>query len=181
MSEKTYRITFRADVLVQAPDEESALRAFLRHGHGGWASGEADERPCPHSKRQVEYIQEEEDEPFGSPVEKIERVRGREYTANEHGNRIYTWGAFETPAESRYFFDGDVGQEWMMGVAGGWRQYDTDHDASYFGVWVNHDERLVLDYTEGDVSLVVCPTAESFQSELVSLGEFYGTSPALEA
>jgi hypothetical protein len=64
MSENTYRITFRAEVLVQAPDEESALRAFQRHGYGGWTSGEADERPCPHSKRLVEYIslQEEDDE-----------------------------------------------------------------------------------------------------------------------
>ena len=33
----------------------------------------------------------------------------------------------------------------------GWKQYDTDQDAWYFGCWVNVIELSVVSYVEGDV------------------------------
>lgn len=59
----------------------------------------------------------------------------------------------------------------------GWKQYDTNQDASYFGVWVNVPERKVFSYTEGDRCLVVCPTLESFRAELEDMERFYGPLP----
>jgi hypothetical protein len=66
----------------------------------------------------------------------------------------------------RYHYDFHEGLE-------GWRQYDTWQDAAYFGVWVNVARRLIFTYAEGDRSLVVCLTEESFHAELASLAEFY--------
>lgn len=62
---------------------------------------------------------------------------------------------------------------------GGWIQYDTKQDASYFGVWVNVGERLTFTFAEGDTSLVTCPTLESFRAELASMQEFYGDPPPM--
>ena len=59
----------------------------------------------------------------------------------------------------------------------GWKQYDTDQDAHYFGVWVNIDKLLTLTYAEGDWSLVVCATSETLQAELDDMAEFYGAAP----
>lgn len=59
----------------------------------------------------------------------------------------------------------------------GWKQYDTNQDAWYFGVWVHPEKRLIRTYAEGDVSLVTCPTEESYHAELASMAEFYGPPP----
>jgi hypothetical protein len=59
----------------------------------------------------------------------------------------------------------------------GWKQYDTDQDAWYFGVWVHSGRRQILTFAEGDLSLVTCPTTAHFQTELASMAEFYGESP----
>lgn len=75
-------------------------------------------------------------------------------------------------AESRYLFDGDICKP-----SEGWKQYDTDQDAWYFGVWVQTEARWILTYAEGDLSLVQCPTAESFKAELASMAKFYGDPP----
>lgn len=61
--------------------------------------------------------------------------------------------------------------------AKGWQQYDTDQDASYFGVWVHAKDRKTLTYAEGDVGVVECPTQESFDAEIRHMAEFYGTPP----
>lgn len=58
--------------------------------------------------------------------------------------------------------------------ASGWLQFDTDQDASYFGVWVNPAQRLTLTYCEGDWTLVECPTAETYNAELADASQFYG-------
>jgi len=59
----------------------------------------------------------------------------------------------------------------------GWKQYDTDHDAWYFGVWVHPEKKEIITYAEGDVIRVVCPTEKSFKAELKTMAEFYGTPP----
>lgn len=56
----------------------------------------------------------------------------------------------------------------------GWEQFDTDQDASYFGVWVNRRLMLTLAYAEGDWSLVVCGSVESYNAEIQSCIDFYG-------
>lgn len=62
--------------------------------------------------------------------------------------------------------------------AAGWRQYDTNQDAWYFGVWVDVEGRRVFTYAEGDRCLVECPTLESFRAELDEMSRFYGEPPA---
>ena len=59
----------------------------------------------------------------------------------------------------------------------GWKQYDTNQDAHYFGVWVNLDKRLTLTYAEGDWSLVVCSDKAHLRAELDDMAEFYGDAP----
>lgn len=85
---------------------------------------------------------------------------------NERGNTITDTFFLE---RSRYYYDGSLGPAW--------RQYDTDQDAWYFGVWVNVTERRILTYAEGDESVVTCPSADSFRAELESMAEFHGPPP----
>ena len=59
----------------------------------------------------------------------------------------------------------------------GWKQYDTDQDAHYFGVWVNLKKRLTLTYAEGDWSLVVCQDDAHLKAELADMEQFYGPLP----
>ncbi|KKN37278.1 hypothetical protein LCGC14_0765160 [marine sediment metagenome] len=59
----------------------------------------------------------------------------------------------------------------------GWRQYDTDQDAWYFGVWVHPEKRLIVTYAEGDVTVTKCPTEEGYHAELSYMAEFYGPPP----
>ena len=58
-----------------------------------------------------------------------------------------------------------------------WRQYDTEQDASYFGVWVQLEERAVLTFAEGDWSLWTAPDDPTLASELQRMGDFYGSPP----
>jgi hypothetical protein len=98
-------------------------------------------------------------------------------TVNERGNEIYRdedadqkLGIRRGP--DRYFYD----FKHLQPPA--WRQFDTWQDAWYFGVWVNVRERKIFTYCEGDRSLVVCPTLETFRSELEDAEQFYGPAPA---
>lgn len=90
---------------------------------------------------------------------------------NERGNEIEEIGLF--PDTDRYQFDFD-----LCSPDKGWRQYDTDQDASYFGIWVNLKRRIIMSFVEGDVSRTICPTQESFCLELAHMHEFYGPPPA---
>lgn len=87
---------------------------------------------------------------------------------NERGNAIER---YFTPDGDRYHYD------FMDGFLNEWDQYDTQQDAWYFGVWINNSTRQVLSYAEGDVTLVTCPTEESYRAEIAMMNEFYGKPP----
>lgn len=59
----------------------------------------------------------------------------------------------------------------------GWKQYDTTEDAWYFGIWVHAERRIIITYAEGDVTIVRCPTEDSYHAELKSMADFYGAPP----
>lgn len=59
----------------------------------------------------------------------------------------------------------------------GWRQFDTDQDAHYFGVWVHIERRLTVTYCEGDVSIVWAPSVNHLRAELQAAEKFYGAPP----
>ncbi len=65
----------------------------------------------------------------------------------------------------RYYFD--------LGLGKGWRQYDTNQDVSYFGVWVNQAQNMTLTYSEGDVTLVVCKNHLCYDEIIESYDRFY--------
>lgn len=93
---------------------------------------------------------------------------------NERGNLVRDL----TPRRisgTRYQFDEMLA--WPGAKYTGWAQYDTDQDAEYFGVWVNVEKRMTLTYAEGDVTLVYCPTVESFRAEMKDAARFYGPPP----
>jgi len=90
---------------------------------------------------------------------------------NERGNEIIRGSDF---GGDRYRYDFKI-----CTTEKGWRQFDTDQDAHYFGVWVNMEKRQTFTYCEGDTVLVICPTAESFAAELDSMHEFYGPPPPM--
>ena len=89
---------------------------------------------------------------------------------NERGNLIWRAGPF-CNAE-RYQFDFDLCES-----GNGWKQYDTENDASYFGVWVHLERRLVVTFCEGDVTILRAPDNDHLRAELAAMGEFYGEAP----
>lgn len=60
----------------------------------------------------------------------------------------------------------------------GYRQYDTDQDAWYFGIWVHLEWRVIVTWVEGEEVVKVAGDQESFIAQLRSMGEFYGPTPA---
>lgn len=68
----------------------------------------------------------------------------------------------------RYLFD--VG---LCKKEDGWLQYDTAEDAWYFGSWVNKERRMIVDYTEGDIYVIYCPSVDAFNAEIKAKNEFY--------
>ena len=87
---------------------------------------------------------------------------------NKRGNTIErSWRSTE-----RYEFDFE-----LCTSRNGWKQFDTQQDAWYFGVWVHPEKREILTYAEGDITRVICPTEESYHAELKSMTEFYGPPP----
>lgn len=95
---------------------------------------------------------------------------------NDRGNTVKQWSSF-TISGSGYM---DDRLYWDWGACSrehGWFQFDTWQDASYFGFWVNPELKQTLTYCEGDLSLVECPTAESYKAELRIAEEFYGDPP----
>lgn len=71
---------------------------------------------------------------------------------------------------SRYEFDHAL-------LKRGYRQYDTNSDAPYFGVWVDVENRVVFSYIEGDLIEVSCSNRQSFIAELQDMRRFYGSAP----
>jgi len=92
-----------------------------------------------------------------------------EISVNGRGNTITR--SFLGDAE-RYLFDFNI-----CSSEKGWKQYDTHQDAPYFGVWVHVEKRQVVTFCEGDLSVVDCPTIESFRAELEDAERVYGDPP----
>lgn len=59
----------------------------------------------------------------------------------------------------------------------GWKQFDTNQDAWYFGIWCNQKKLQIMCYVEGDEILTKCKDAESYNKELKEMEEFYGSPP----
>lgn len=91
-----------------------------------------------------------------------------EPVTSEQAGRI--WRAFLFD-ENRYRFD------FGPCKGPGWRQYDTDQDAWYFGVWVHLAEMLVVTFAEGDLSIWVADDVASLSAELDRMAAFYGEPP----
>lgn len=89
---------------------------------------------------------------------------------NARGNQV---GRSFLASADRYLFDFNE-----CTTESGWVQFDTDQDASYFGVWVHPERREILTYAEGDVIRVQCPTEDSYRAEIEDMCAFYGTTPA---
>jgi hypothetical protein len=103
--------------------------------------------------------------------ELLRQQKNREFTEeiNAFGSVVHRWSRH---GSGRYHWDfGPCSSKYD------WKQYDTDQDASYFGVWVHVEKRLILTYCEGDVSLVIAPDVEAMRKELASMAEFYGPPP----
>ncbi|MCP4902995.1 MAG: hypothetical protein GY906_39025 [bacterium] len=54
-----------------------------------------------------------------------------------------------------------------------WQQFDTDQDASYFGVWFNPVLLVQLSYAEGDWMLLDCRDVEHYNAEVQAACDFY--------
>lgn len=55
----------------------------------------------------------------------------------------------------------------------GWKQFDTNQDAHYFGYWVNPKTLQTLCYIEGDWILCTCKDIEHYNSEINDAINFY--------
>lgn len=93
----------------------------------------------------------------------------RKHWTNAQGNEVY---ALDNIGGDRYRYDFK-----MCTSADGWKQFDTEQDAWYFGVWAHLAKRLIFTYCEGDRSIVECPDDEHLKAELRSMEEFYGKPP----
>ncbi len=72
----------------------------------------------------------------------------------------------------RFDFNLDLGE---------WQQFDTDNDASYFGVWVNKTTLRTLQFIEGDLYLTQCADAAAYDAEIAALCSFYTAASAFVA
>ena len=88
---------------------------------------------------------------------------------NERGNLVK---GYITSIGSRYVFDFNY-----FTRDTGWKQFDTEQDASYFGIWVHEKDRRIVTYAEGDLTEVICPDQEGFAKEIQSMEVFYGPAP----
>jgi hypothetical protein len=89
----------------------------------------------------------------------------RDVSLNDRGNTV----VHRHRSADRYIFDFDDDFR-----RAGWLQFDTDQDASYFGVWVNQRLFRALSYCEGDIHLVVCSDVEHYNAEIKALCAFHG-------
>jgi hypothetical protein len=59
----------------------------------------------------------------------------------------------------------------------GWKQYDTNQDFAYFGIWVNDETLQVMTFAEGDETLQTCENDAEFQTLLAKMAKFHGAAP----
>ena len=91
---------------------------------------------------------------------------------NRHGNDVqcaFVMTGMDGFGSTRYAFDFHTPE--------GWNQYDTDQDASYFGVWYNAQLRQTVTFAEGDWTWVQCQTPEGWDREVGAMSDFYGSPP----
>jgi hypothetical protein len=88
---------------------------------------------------------------------------------NERGNRVEQYSL----RADRYFFDFEECKE-----SKGWEPFDTAQDAWHFGVWLHPGEREINIYSDGEVTLIKCPTDQSYLAELNAIATLYGPTPA---
>ena len=55
----------------------------------------------------------------------------------------------------------------------GFAQFDTDSDASYFGIWANPETFTIINYCEGDVIKTVCENKKEFAGELNRIADWH--------
>ena len=72
----------------------------------------------------------------------------------------------------RYLFDLD-----LCARSKGWVQYDTEHDFSHFGLWVNVSTLQVVCFAEGDLTISTFTSKDTLRKELAEMQEFYGNPP----
>ena len=71
-----------------------------------------------------------------------------------------------------YFFTGYADRSrYAMDYQGprGFYQWDTSQDAWYYGTWVNPQSLQILQYAEGDISLVTCNSPEAYKKYLAGM------------
>ena len=56
----------------------------------------------------------------------------------------------------------------------GFAQIDTTEDAPYYGIWVSPTKRMIVSYTEGDVSFFWSDNGPEFHEEVRSLIDWLG-------
>lgn len=61
-------------------------------------------------------------------------------------------------------------------TAGGWAQFDTRDDASYFGNWLNPFKLEFFSYCEGDTTLIRCDDAAEFVEHVRSTVAWYSAN-----
>ena len=128
--------------------KEQAQAWANRYWHIRW-----DKSRTPEQQRQALAEHEQEFKPV------------RDVYPNDQGNTV----VHRHRDADRYIFDFDSDFR-----AAGWLQFDTDQDASYYGVWVNPKLLRTFSYCEGDIYLVVCPDAEHYNAEIKAACEFHG-------
>ena len=96
-------------------------------------------------------------------------ARGVFKTSDLDGRGVLTHRTFEWDS-SRAYYDLELLRQ-------GFKQYDPDQDAWYFGVWVHVGNRVVLTYAEGDVTECHCGNLPNLVAMLKDMREFYGPAP----
>ena len=51
----------------------------------------------------------------------------------------------------------------------GFAQVDTTEDAPYYGIWVSPKKRMIVNYSEGDVSFTYADNGQDFKEEILNL------------
>lgn len=88
---------------------------------------------------------------------------------NEHGDTVWT---MFVPDADRYLFDFK-----HCTARDGWRQFDTDQDAWYFGMWIHDKRRHVVMFAEGDLVVTECVDHDHFIAHLERLHACHGDPP----
>lgn len=91
-----------------------------------------------------------------------------EITTSAQGSRVLN--SFHMHRERGYYDADKCASE-------GWEQFDTDQDASYFGVWVHHNNMQIVCFAEGDESITNAPDREAFTREIEALEAFHCVIP----